>query len=247
MQNKVTLIGQVRAYSLDFFGVGGTAVNFSSGWGTGASPPSGAGNNETSLVTIPQNALTAAGAGFETLTVNYTDEWLLDAYDTTIEINSLSTDYFSKPIWSIAPNVPPTQGPYPPQNGYTPSDANPEYMAVDQGTPYYTPPSPYVAGLGIHEYSRQSDPGQADNTTWDISGDWNWGNSSNIVNAQNGSYAATIAYTFPTPPGSQVTVVLHTVDGDHCGDYDNTTATFTNVGSPGGGGIASRGTSLLVQ
>jgi hypothetical protein len=247
MQNKDTLVGQVRTYSLDFFGQGGNAIDFSGGWGSGSSAPIGAGNNETSLVTIPPSALTAAGTGFETLTVDYTDEWMLDAYDMSIQINSLSTDYFSTPIWAIPPNTKPNQGPYPPQNGYTPSDANPEYMAVDQGTPYYTPPSPFVAGTATHEYLRQSDPGQPDNTTWDVSGDWNWGNQSNISNAQSQNFAGTIAYTFPTPPGTQVTVVLHTVDGDHCGDYDNTSATFTNVGSPGGGGIATRGTSLLVQ
>ena len=245
--DKATLLGQVYAYSLDFFGAGGVGIDFTNGWGSGSAPPAGSGNNESSLITIPQNALVAAGTGFEKLTVDYTDEWMLDAYNSSIEINSLSTSYFSTPVWSTPPNTAPTQGPYPPQNGYTPSDANPEYMASDQGTPYYTPPSPYVAGAGTHEYSVQSDPGQPDNTTWDVSGDWNWGNQSNLTGSSSGNYAATISYTFPTPAGTQVTVVLHTVDGDHCGDYDNTTATFTNVGSPGGGGIATRGTSLLVQ
>jgi hypothetical protein len=245
--SKATLIGQVFAYSLDFFGTHGLAIDFSGGWGSGSAPPAGAGNNESSLVTIPPNALAAAGAGFEKLTVNYSDEWMLDAYDVSIQINSLTTDYFSTPVWSISPNTPPAQGPYPPQNGYTPSDAVPEYMALDQGTPYYTPPSPYVAGVGTHEFSRQSDPGQPDNNTWDIQGDWSWGNQSNLTGSKSASYTGIISYTFPTPPGTQVTVVLHTVDGDHCGDYDNTTATFTNVGSPGGGGIATRGTSLLVQ
>jgi hypothetical protein len=245
--SKATLIGQVFAYSLDFFGAGGTAIDFSGGWGSGTSPPAGAGNNESSLVTIPPNALVAAGTGFETLTVNYTDEWMMDAYDVSMGINSLSTDYFSKPIWSIAPNTSPIAGPYPPQNGYTPSDANPEYMASDQGTTYYPPPPPYVAGAATHEFTMQTHAGFADNTTWDISGDWTWGNQSNLTGAKSGTFHAVISYTFPTPTGSQVTIVLHTVDGDHCGDYDNTTATFNNVGSPGGGGIASRGTSLLVQ
>lgn len=245
--DKTTLIGQVFAYSLDFFGAGGTAIDFSDGWGSGSSAPTGAGNNESSLVTIPKNALVAAAPGYEKLTVDYADEWMLDGWDVSVQINSLSTDYLSYAIWSIAPNVAPTQGPYPPQNGYTPSDANPEYVASDQGTPYYAPPSPFVAGTGTHEYSVQYTDPIRGITTWDISGDWTWGNQSNLAGAQSASYTAVLSYTFPTPPGTQVTVVLHTVDGDHCGDYDNTTAVFNNVGSPGGGGIASRGASLLVQ
>ena len=240
MSRPFTLLGQVLVYSLDFFGSGnngnGGAIDFTYGYGSASTTPTGAGNNETSLVTIPSNALTSAGAGLEKLTVSYTDEWMLDAYDMSVQINSLATNYFSRPLWSIAPNGY-VQGSYsgvlPPQNGYTPSDANPRYMASGQGSPYYVPPAPYVAGTGTHEYTLHTDQGQTDDTVWDVSGDWSWGNQSNIAGANSQNYAASIAYTFPVPSGSTVNIQLHVVDGDHCGDYDNVSTTLANVSTPG--------------
>lgn len=242
-----TVTGQVYAYSMDFFGQAGTAVNFSGGWGSGGqSPTVSSGTREPGLVHIPSNALTASGSSSETLTVDYTDEWMMDAWDLSIQINSLTTYYFSQPIWSISPNTAPTSGPYPPQNGYIPSDANPRYMAYDQGSVVYPPPSPaytQVNGALAHEYTSST----AGNTTWDISGDWAWGNQSNIPNPKSKAYAATISYTFPIPQGTQVGVLLHVVDGDNCGDYDNVSATFANVGAAGGVGLSNGGATLLVQ
>lgn len=242
---NAALSGQIVAYSLDFFGTAGPAVDFSSGWGTGQ--PVGAGNNESSIVTIPSNALTPVGTTAEKLTINYQDEWAMDAYDISIQLNGSTTYYFSKPLWSIAPNTAPTGGPYPPQNGYTPSDANPRYMSSAQGSPAYAPPSPYVAGSGTNEYTLHTHTGYADDTIWDVSGDWVWGNHSNLAGGARGTYNATIAYTFPTPPGQTVSVLVHAVDGDHCGDYDDTAVTLNNVTGSGGGGLATTGSSQLVQ
>ena len=251
--DQATLIGQVLAYSLDFFGQGnsgnGAAIDFTYGYGSSSTTPTGAGNNETSLITIPSNALTSAGSGQETLTVDYTDEWMLDAYDISIQVNSLTTYYFSRPLWTTPPNAYNSgtySGSLPPQNGYTPSDANPEYMASGQGSPYYTPPSPYVAGTGTHEYLLHTDSGQSDDTVWDISGDWNWGNESNLTGSKSASYAAVVAYTFPVPSGTTVNIQMHVVDGDHCGDYDNVSVTLANVAS-GSGGVTGVGGTVLVQ
>ena len=244
--STATLVGQVLAYSLDFFGAGGLGIDFSAGWSSAGGAPTGGGNNETSLITLP-SSLTASGPNAETLTVTYTDEWRMDAWDLSIQVNSLTTYYFSKPIWSISPNTNPASGPYPPQNGYTPSDSNPEYMASDQGSPYYSPPSPYIAGAGTHDYKLHTDSGQPDDTVWEVTGDWSWGNDSNLGGkGGKGGYTGTVSYTFPTPAGTQVSVLMHVVDGDHCGDYDNVSATFNNVGSPGGGG-SGNGNNLLVQ
>ena len=251
--DKATLVGQVLAYSLDFFGThnggGIAAIDFSGGYGSSSTTPTGAGSNETSLITVPANALKSAGTGQETLTVDYNDEWMLDGYDLSIQVNSLTAYYFSRPLWTIPPNAYSSStysGALPPQNGYTPSDANPQYMAADQGTPLYPPPAPYLAGTGTHEYTLHTDAGQADDTVWDISGDWNWGNQSNISGAKSTSFTAVIAYTFPVPSGSTVNVQMHVVDGDHCGDYDNVSVTLANVGTPSTG-VSGVGDTVLVQ
>ena len=80
----------------------------------------------------------------------------------------------------------------------------------------------------------------SDDTQFDISGDWSWGNDSNIGLPSNAkehdanNYVANIYYTFPTPAGKTVSITIHVVDGDHCGDYDNTTMVFSNTTGVGG-------------
>lgn len=278
--SDATLTGQVIAYRLSLFGAGGGgpqggyAIDFSEWWGTGTSGPAGAGNNESSLITVPNNALTAGDRSghntgtLETLYLQYNDEWMLDAYDVSVVVDNLTTYYFSTGLWTLhPPNSSSTPAkPWPPQNGYTPSDANPMFGTSGEtspavtsytggtyttGTAYYdgmTLPSPaysFPSGPGSkpNEITYDTDPTKSDDTTFDISGDWSWGNQSNIslpggttVNhhQRSDTYSADIYYTFPIPAGQTLNVTFHSVDGDHCGDYDNTTMTFNNVTRTGG-------------
>jgi hypothetical protein len=77
-------------------------------------------------------------------------------------------------------------------------------------------------------------------SSFEVSGNWTWGHESNIPGAQsnwtnNGGNNATLTYTFPTPPGTSVNVLIYLDDGDHCGDYTIVNTTFANIGTPAGG------------
>src|SRR6202163_2388822 len=120
--------GQILAYTVTTFGQSGGTEDFRSGYGGGSVPGIGtSGRNENSIIGNP--TLSAGPAGFSVLTVPYTDEWMMDAYDVYVKINNGSPQFFSQGIWSTVPG-PGT--PLPPP-GNSPSDANPAYPS--NGTP----------------------------------------------------------------------------------------------------------------
>jgi hypothetical protein len=213
------ITGQVLAYSFTTFGSQGT-MDFSSGYGSASvSGIPTSGKNETSI--ISSASLTAAGPGYQTVTVNYTDEWAMDAYDQFIKVNSGSPIFFSQGIWNTSPGP---GAPLPPPNN-NPGDQNPAYPT---GGGTYTIKS---ASPPDWVYAIPSSNG----STVEISGDWTWGHESDIPGANSGNDLAQVKYTFPTPVGAYVSVSVFVLDGDHCGDYAYRTYTFKNTGQPGPG------------
>ncbi len=239
------LDGQVYAYSLTIFGKTGTAIDFTDGYG-GISQPGiqTSGKAESSLVssTSLAQAVDSLGnpiAGQETLTIKYTDEWALDAYDLYLKINNARPVFFSQGIW----NPTPLSGAAVPPATNTPGDSSPAYPAA-------APPAGYTAS---------ADPVTGQNTDWtmtigsgstastfEVSGNWTWGHEMDIPSASSGDDLATIKYTFPIPKGTSVSITVFLTDGDHCGDYYIVNATFNNIGQPGGGS-QSAGSVMLVR
>ena len=232
-QGTPALSGQVLAYSFSTFGTSGTAIDFSKGFGA-SSPIIATGNAENQI--IPPGGITLqAGpvAGTEQLVVLYTDEWALNAYDAYVRINNGSEQFFSQGIWQSPPG--PTDSLPPSPNGGGPSD-----VATQSARPDPTWP-------GANNYTITTRNGLPDWTykftngsTFEVSGNWTWGHESNIAGAQsnwtnNGGNNATLTYTFPTPVGTSVNVLIYLDDGDHCGDYTQVSTTFANIGTPAGG------------
>ncbi len=243
-QNTPAVVGQIFAYSLTTFGTSGPAIDFTGDFG-GISQPTiqTSGNAELEIVssTSLTQAVDATGnaiSGWETLTVNYTDEWALDAYDIYIKINNSQPVFFSQGIWS------PTPAPgaaLPPANN-NPGDA--------------FPANPGSAPAG---YTAARDPITGQMTDWtytvgsganapryEVYGNWTWGHQRDLTGAQSGNYRAVVKYTFPTPAGTQVNVTTFLTDGDHCGDYYLVSAHFNNVGQPNQG-AQSAGSVVLVR
>lgn len=243
-KSNPALVGQVFAYSLTTFGNTGTAIDFTAAYG-GISQPGieSSGKKEASLVssTSLTQAVDGSGnpiAGQETLTINYTDEWALDAYDLYLKINNARPIFFSQGIW----NPTPLSGAAVPPATNTPSDASPAY-------PGPTPPSGYTA---------TADPITGQNTDWtmtigsgataskfEVSGNWTWGHEQDIPGASSGNNIAIIKYTFPIPKGTSVSITVFLTDGDHCGDYYLVNATFNNIGQPGGGSQSAGSVGLV--
>lgn len=231
-----SLLGQVIAYSLTTFGGSGSAVDFSQGYGAGSQPQIGtSGKNEAEIIGTPAPSVSASSkAGFETFTLNYTDEWALDAYDVYVKVNGGNPVFFSQGVWDSAP---PANAVLPP-NPNTPGDSNPAY-------PNYSGAATgsVVAGNGTYTTALDSGTNQyddwtltyADGSSMEVRGNWTWGHEKDITNAQSGTNTATIRYTFPTPTGQSVGIDLFMTDGDHCGDYATASYTFNNVGMPGAG------------
>jgi hypothetical protein len=215
-----SLAGQVMAYSFTTFGASGGPMDFSNGYGTGSVPGIGtSGKNETSI--ISSVALKAGQPGYSVLTVNYTDEWMMDAYDVYVKVNNGSPQFFSQGIWTSTPGP---GSPLPPP-GNNPSDASPAYpTAGNPGSYAIYPGTDWVYTI----------PGGS-GATVEAKGSWAWGHQTDIPNANSGNYTAQFIYTFPTPAGSYVSVTLFALDGDHCGDYAYANYTFRNTGAPGPG------------
>ena len=232
-QNGVAAVqGQILAYSLTTFGGSGGAVDFQNGFGGGSVPGIGtSGKNETSI--ISSVSLKAAGApGYSTLTVNYTDEWMMDAYDVYVKVNNSSPQFFSQGIW----NSPPGPGsPLPPPNN-NPSDTKPAYASVSNPGQYN------IISATDWSYAIPNSNG----STIEARGQWAWGHQSDIPNAQSGNYTAQLLYTFPNPSGNYISITLFALDGDHCGDYAYANYTFKSTGGPGPG-QQSVGSVSLVQ
>jgi len=218
--NTVNL-GQVWAYSFTTFGTSGFAIDFTKGVGGATSgPPIIGGRREQEIFT--GMTLSSPKPGYEMVQIQYADEWALDAYTAYVRINYGPPVYFSQGIWVGTPSVIP-----PNPNTPNPSDANPAYpTGTEQGASVnYTiakaaPPKPdwtynFTDGTG---------------STFRIYGDWVWGHEKSITGASSQSNAATLEYTFPTPPGTQVVVELFMSDGDRCGDWATAQVTFNNVG-----------------
>src|ERR1700730_6117572 len=232
-QGTPALAGQVLAYSFTTFGTSGTAIDVSKGFGA-SSPIIATGNAENQI--IPPGGITLrAGptAGTEQLVILYNDEWALNAYDAYVRINNGSPLFFSQGIWQVNPGP---NGSVPPNpNGGGPSDvaSASAYPSTSQpGSTNYTTAT--VNGLPDWTYRFSN------GSTFEVNGNWSWGHEANIPGAQsnwtnNGGNNATLTYTFPTPPGSSVNVLVYLDDGDHCGDYTQVSTTFANIGSPAGG------------
>ena len=243
-QNTPAVTGQIFAYTLTTFGQSGPAIDFTADYG-GISQPtiSTSGNRELEIVssTSLTQAVDATGApivGWETLTINYTDEWALDAYDIYVKINNSQPVFFSQGIWSPTPA--PGAALPPPNNN--PGDA--------------FPANPGTAPAG---YTAARDPITGQMTDWtytvgtganapryEVYGNWTWGHQQDIAGARAGNYRAVIKYTFPTPAGRSVNITTFLTDGDHCGDYYLVSAHFNNVGQPNQG-AQSAGSVVLVR
>ena len=215
------MVGQVLAYSFTTFGGSGT-FDFSQGYGAGTvSGIQTSGKNETSIIASVK--LQAAAPGYQTLIVNYTDEWAMDAYTQFIKINNGQPVFFSQGIWTSAPG--PGQ-PLPPPNN-NPGDAFPAY-----------PTGPAPAAYTVKSMNPPDwvyNVPASNNSTIEVSGQWIWGHEKDIPGANSGGNLVTVAYTFPVPSGSYVAVSVFVSDGDRCGDYAFASHTFKNTGGPGPG------------
>ncbi|HLQ14342.1 MAG TPA: pilus assembly protein TadG-related protein, partial [Candidatus Eisenbacteria bacterium] len=86
-QRLPAIQGQILAYSVTLFGARGGALDFRNGYGGGSVPGIGtSGRNENSIITSV--TLTAGAPGYSVLTVNYTDEWMMDAFDVYVKLNN---------------------------------------------------------------------------------------------------------------------------------------------------------------
>jgi hypothetical protein len=239
-QELPAIQGQILAYTLTIIGSSGGTFDFTQGYGGGSVPGIGtSGRNENTIITSVN--LTAGAPGYSVLTVNYADEWMMDAYDVYAKINNGSPQFFSEGIWT----TPPGPGtPLPPPNN-NPGDANPAYPS--NGVPgTYT-----IKSTGPPQGSSDwvfTIPGGS-GATIEAKGAWNWGhhNSPSIVPpGSSGAYTASLIYTFPNPVGNYLSVTVFLLDGDRCGDYAYATYTFKSTGGPGPG-QQSVGSVVLVQ
>ncbi len=230
-QNNVAAVqGQILAYSITTFGASGGAVDFTNGYGGGSVPGIGtSGKNETSI--ISSVSLKAGAPGFSVLTVNYTDEWMMDAYDVYVKVNNGSPQFFSQGIWTTTPNP---GDPLPPPNN-NPSDTHPAYPNAGN-------PGQYSIAAGTDW--TYTIPG-GNGATIEAKGQWAWGHQSDIPNANSGNYTAQLIYTFPNPAGNYISISLFALDGDHCGDYAYTNYTFKSTGGPGPGQQSVGSVSLV--
>ena len=223
--------GQILAYSVTTFGASGGAVDFTTGYGGGAVPGIGtSGRNENSI--ISSVTLSAGAPGYSVLTVNYVDEWRMDAYDVYVKVNNGSPQFFSEGIWNTSPGP---GSPLPPPTN-NPGDSNPAYPSAGQPGLYaIRPGTDWIYTI----------PG-GNGATIEAKGGWAWGHESTIPNAQSGNFTAKLIYTFPNPAGNYLTVTMFMLDGDRCGDYAYATYTFRSTGGPGPG-QQSVGSVSLVQ
>ena len=174
--------------------------------------------------------------GYTTFTVNYSDEWMMDAYDVYVKVNNASPVFFSQGIWNSTPGA---GDPLPPPIN-NPGDTNPAYPSI--GTPgNYTINSASFPSPNDWQYTIPGGNG----AIVEVKGQWTWGHQSDIAGANSGSYTAQLLYTFPTPVGNYVSLTLFVDDGDHCGDYAYASYTFKNTGAPGPGQQTTGSVSIV--
>lgn len=230
--NGTSIQGQVLAYTFTSFGAGGQ-MDFSGGYGTASVPTiQTSGKSEPSI--ISSVSLTAAQSGYSTLTVNYTDEWMMDGFDTYVKVNNGSPTFFSQGIWTTTPL--PTDPLPPPANN--PGDQFPAYHSSGN------PGSYTISGSDPTDWTFAIP--NSNGSTIETKGQWSWGHQKDIPNAVSANYTAKMLYTFPNPVGSYLSITIFVLDGDHCGDYAYSTYTFKNTGLPGPGS-QSVGSVGLVQ
>ncbi len=232
--------GQVLAYSLSIIGSSGGTMDFTNGYGGGSVPGIGtSGRNENSIITSV--TLKAGAPGFSVLTVNYADEWMMDAYDVYVKVNNGSPQFFSQGIWTTPPGP---STPLPPP-GNNPGDANPHYPSAGTPGTYTIKSTGPPQGSSDWVYTIPGGSG----ATIEAKGAWIWGhhNDPSIVpSGTSGNYTASLIYTFPNPVGNYLSVTMFMLDGDRCGDYAYATYTFKSTGGPGPG-QQSIGSVSLVQ
>lgn len=223
------LRGQVLAYSFTTFGRPGPAIDFSKGFGA-TSPIIATGNAENEI--IPPGGITLRAGpqpSTEQLVILYTDEWALNAYDAYVRINNGNPRFFSTGIWQVTPGP---NDPVPPNpNGSGPSDIATQSAYPSSAQPGASNYTIATDANGLPDWTYSFGNG----TTFEVDGNWSWGHEANIPGAQSGTNNATLTYTFPTPPGASVNVLVYLDDGDHCGDYTQVSTTFANIGTPAGG------------
>jgi hypothetical protein len=231
---RSALLGQVLAYSFTTFGQSGF-MDFRSGYGSSSLPGiATSGKNETSIINSVSLAAAAGQPNYSTLTVNYTDEWAMDAFDTYIKVNNGSPTFFSQGIWTTTPGP---GSPLPPA-GNNPGDQSPAY-------PTSSNPGAYVINSTNPPDWTYNIPSSG-GASIEVKGSWTGGHQSDISGANSGNYTAQVLYTFPNPSGNYVAISVFTTDGDHCGDYDIPNYTFKNTGLPAGG-TQTVGSVSLVQ
>jgi hypothetical protein len=232
--SQTPLAGQVLAYTFTTFG-GSGQMDFSGGYGTASVPTiQTSGKSEPSIISSVSLTAAVGLSNYSTLTVNYTDEWMMDGFDTYVKVNNSSPIFFSQGIWTTTPG--PTDPLPPPTNN--PGDQNPAYHSAGN------PGSYTISGSDPTDWTFAIP--NSNGSTIETKGSWSWGHQTDIPGAVRGSYTAKMLYTFPNPLGSYLSITLFALDGDHCGDYAYSTYTFKNTGLPGPGS-QSIGSVGLVQ
>jgi len=212
----------VLAYSFTTFGGAGNPLDFTNGYGTGSVPSvANSGKNETTVISSVSLVATPGMPGFSTFTVNYSDEWMMDAYDIYTKINNGSPVFFSQGIWTTTPAP---GDPLPPPTN-NPGDQYPAYPSAGA-------PGAYTI-LGASDWLYTIPGGSG--ATMETKGNWAWGHQNDIAGATSGSYTAQFKYTFANPDGGYLSITIFLLDGDHCGDYAFATYTFKSTGAPGPG------------
>jgi Flp pilus assembly protein TadG len=232
--------GQILAYTVTTFGSSGGAVDFTNGYGGGSVPGIGtSGRDENTIITSVN--LKAGAPGYSVLTVNYSDEYMMDAYDVYVKINNGSPQFFSQGIWT---SVPGPGTPLPPP-GNNPGDANPAYPSASTPGTYTIKSTGPPQGSSDWLYNIPGGSG----ATIEAKGAWIWGHHNDpaiVPVGVRGSYTASLIYTFPNPVGNYLSVTMFMLDGDRCGDYAYATYTFKSTGGPGPG-QQSIGSVSIVQ
>lgn len=234
-----TLRGQVLAYSLTTFGEPGVAIDFSKGFGA-STPIIATGHAEPEIV---DGVSVVAGPtpNSESVVINFNDEWALNAYDAYVKINNGNPQFFSKGIWQVTPG--PNDALPPNPNGNGPSDVPSAAAYPNRSQPSASNYSIRTDANGLPDWTYSF----GDGSSFEVDGNWTWGHEQDISGAvATWADAATLTYTFPTPPGSSVNVQVYLDDGDHCGDYAVIDDTFDNIGEPAGG-QQTQGTVRLEQ
>lgn len=246
-----TLLGQILAYSFTTFGGAGIAVDFSGGYGAaGGLGISSSGHSEPSVIVTNNNAYSPRtvdnGDGTETFSLDYTDEWALDAYDTYIKINSGSPIFFSQNMWTCGALC---GGALPPEATNTPSDTHPAYHGATAAGGYSLGPGRGSTNmLQGQEAVAAGDDWIESLTVSGVSytvetlGQWTWGHEKDLSGTSMGNPdLAEINLTFPKPAGTSFTLSIFMEDGDHCGDYASAQYTFAGGGGQPGGGLTNGG------